>query len=122
MLRGVPLLDEAKQALLDLSELTEGIARGEPPDVHGVLGFQSRMVRYHALVGEEMARKFGAKERAYLTRKIEQAQQHQHGRVALELTSKDSEERAFGEVRKLYEEEIDRMEEFELYRVFLKSL
>lgn len=57
------LPDEAKECLLDLSELTEGIARGFPPDVHNVLGFQSRLVRYHALVGEEMAKKFGGKER-----------------------------------------------------------
>src|SRR4051794_16769033 len=58
------LLEEAKQAMLDLAELTEGIARGAPPDVHSILGYQARLVRFHALLGEEMARKFGGKERA----------------------------------------------------------
>jgi hypothetical protein len=108
--------------MLDLSELTEGTARGLPPDVHSVLGYQSRPVRYHTLVGEEMAKKFGGKERMYLTRKIEQARQHIHGRRDLNLTGKDAEERAVQEATALHVEEINRMEDFELYRVFLKSL
>src|SRR4051794_1411427 len=46
MLSAMSLLEESKQCLLDLSALTKGIARGEPPDVHSVLGYQSKLVRY----------------------------------------------------------------------------
>src|SRR5215210_1346273 len=88
------LIEEAKAAMLELADLTEGIARGEPPDVHSVLGYQAKMIRYHCLLGEQMSRTFGAKERAYLGRKIAQAEHHEHGRVTLELTSKDAEQRA----------------------------
>jgi hypothetical protein len=116
------LIDQAKDALLDLADLTEGIAHGAPPDVHSVLGYQSKMIRFYTLIGEEMAKKFGNKERSYLARKIEQAKQHERGRIDLKLTSKDSEQRAMREVRQLHEEEIERAQEFEMYRVFLRSL
>ena len=116
------VLQEAKQSLLDLADLTGTIANGGNPDPHSVLGYQSKLVRYYALVGEEMARQFGAKERAYLSRKIAQAKEHIKGRRDLNMTSKDAEERAFQEVEQLHADEIDRMESFELYRVFLKSL
>src|SRR4051794_38275054 len=102
----MPLLDDAKQCMLDLSELTEGIARGAPPDVHSVLGYQARLVRYHALLGEEMAKKFGGKERAYIQRKVDQAREHARRRVELKLTSKDSEEAAFLAVQRQYDDEI----------------
>lgn len=116
------VLTEAKKALLDLADLTGSIANGGNPDPHSVLGYQAKLVRYYALVGEEMARQFGAKERAYLSRKIAQAKEHIKGRRDLNLTSKDAEERAIQEVEQLHLDEIDRMESFELYRVFLKSL
>src|SRR4051794_30920779 len=96
------LLEESKQAMLDLSTLTEGIAHGAPPDVHSVLGYQSKLVRFHALLGEEMAKKFGGKERAYIQRKVDQAKEHVRGRAQLKLTSKDAEEKAFLAVQQQY--------------------
>ena len=116
------LIQQAKKAMLDLAELTSGFSRGAPPDPHSVLAYQSELVRLYALIGEDMSRTFGLKEMAYLSRKIEQAKQHTKGRVDLRMTSKDSEERAFREVKGLYEQEIQAMESFELHRVFLKSL
>src|SRR5438128_1490974 len=116
------LLEEAKGAMLDLAELTSGFGRGAPPDPFSVLGYQSNLVRLYALLGQEMSRKFGTKENAYLSRKLAQAEQHTRGRIDLKLTSKDSEEFAFRQVKKQYEEEIRQLEEFELHKIFLKSL
>src|SRR5436853_363296 len=83
--------EEAKTAMLELADLTEGFATGSPPDPQSVLGYESRIIKLYCLLGEQMAHKFGAKEKAYLARKVEQARQHAHGRVQLEMTSKDSE-------------------------------
>lgn len=113
---------EAKEAIIGLHQLTIGFLNGSQPDAQSVLGYQSKMVRLHALLSEEMSRTFGNKERAYLNRKIEQAKQHAHGRVELKLTSKDAEEAAFISVRQRYEDEISRMEEYELMRALLRSL
>lgn len=116
------VIEEAQQAMLHLTSLTSRLRDGFTPDPYAILACQSDLVRLHMQLGVEMSRKFGDKERAYLSRKVEQARQHAHGRRNLELTSKDAEERAFQEVRKMHEEEIDRMEEFELMRALMKSL
>lgn len=116
------IIDQAKQAMLNLHNLTIGFRSGSPPDPHSVLGYQSEIMWLYAQLGEEMAKTFGSKERAYLTRKIEQARLHAHGRVEMKLTSKDAEEAAFRAVKEQYDAEIDAMQEFELLRVMLKSL
>src|SRR4051812_46851427 len=106
------VVDDAKQAILDLHELTKGLGDGVTPDVQSILGIHSRMVRLHMDLGVEMCQRFGAKERAYLARKIAQATEHLHGRRTLNLTSKDAEEAAVVRVRQEHLEEIDRMEEY----------
>jgi hypothetical protein len=74
------------------------------------------------LLGEEMSRKFGNKERRYLERKVRQAERHEHGRLVLKRTSKDAEELAFRDVQAQYEAEVAAMEEYELLRALLRSL
>lgn len=116
------VLAEAKQALLDLHSLTKGLKDGRTPDAASVLGHQAELVRLHALLGEDMAARFGGKERAYLARKIAQAKEHANGRVNLKLTSKDAEEAALLAVGEEFNNEIDVMETYELYRIMMKSL
>lgn len=114
-------LDDARLALVGLNDLTKRIKDGSPPDPHSVLGYMSDLVRLYSLIGEDMAQRFGAKERSYLNRKIAQAKEHAKGRVTFK-SSKDAEEAAFLAVGEEYQREIDAMQEFELYRVMLRSI
>lgn len=116
------LLLEATQAMTKLHQLTSALKTGSSPDPYSILGIQSDLVRLHWLLGEEMSRKFGAKERMYLARKIEQAKQYQKGRVDLKLTIGDSTEAALLAVGEEYGREIESAEEYERYRIFLKSI
>ena len=84
------LIEEAKTTLLSLHELTKRFGDGFIPDAHAVLARQSDIVRLHLEVGQEMAKKFGAKESRYLARKIEEAKQYRHGRIELKKTASDS--------------------------------
>ncbi len=104
--------------------LTVGFRDGATPDPHSVLSVQADLVRLYALLGEEMAGKFAGKERRYLERKIEHAKQYVKGRLDTQkrVSAADAEHNAFLAVGDEYGREIDAMEEYELYRVMLKSL
>ena len=115
------MIKEATKAIMDVYNLTLGLKNGTPPDSYSLMGLQAELVKYHTLLGLEMAQKFGAKESCYLKRKIAQAQNYQHSRSE-KKTSADSERDAQLSVGEEYQREIDSMTEFEQYRQLLKSL
>ncbi len=116
------ILEEATQAILSLHALTKGFAQGSPPDPSSVLGYQSNLVRLHMELGQEMSRKFGTKEAAYLGRKIAEAKQYKHGRIDLKKTGGDSERDALLAVGEEIEKEIESATEFEQYRNMIRSM
>jgi hypothetical protein len=119
-------LDDARQALQQLHDLTMSFGQGGTPDPHSVLACQSRLVRLYSLIAEERTKKFGAKESAYLARKIQQAKQYQKGRITLDgkrmMSAADATEAALLAVGDEFQREIDTATEFELYGAFLKSI
>jgi len=111
------LIDESRTALFALSDLASG-----NPDPVSVLKVQADLVRLHLLVGEEMCRKYSAKERSYLARKLAQAKSYQHGRMELKMTGGDASEAALLASGEDYTREIDAAAEYESYRILLKSI
>jgi hypothetical protein len=118
----MPLLDDARQAMFALADLTEGFSSGSPPDPQSVLGLQSRLVRLYAQLGEEKTRKFSAKEAAYLNRKIQEATQYRHGRLDLKKKVADADRDALLAIAEESNAEIETAAEFDLYMTFLRSL
>ena len=118
----VSLIQDATQAMVTLHNLTSALKHGSTPDAHTILGIQSDLVDFYRQVGEEMATKFGAKEAAYLSRKIAQAQQYQKARIELKMTGGDSAEAAMLAVAEEYSRENENATEYERYRTFLRSI
>jgi len=116
------LLLEASAAMRGLHSLTVSFGTGSTPDPQSVLAYQSKIVSIHERLGQEMARKFGAKERAYLNRKIQEAKQYQHGRIELKKTASDSSKDAILAVGDELDKEIESAQEYESYRLMLQSL
>jgi hypothetical protein len=116
------VLQEATEAILDLHALTRGFGTGSPPDPSSVLGYQSNLVRLHMELGQEMARKFGTKESAYLSRKIAEAKEYKNGRINLKKTGGDSTQDALLAVGEEFNREIESATEFEQYRNMIRSM
>ena len=116
------VLDTARQTLNELADLTGGLSNGATPDLHSLLGIQSRLVTLYLEVGEERTRKFNSKESLYLQRKLVQAKQYQKGRIDLKMTGADATEAALLAVGEDFQREIDAATDFELLGVFLKSI
>ena len=116
------LLQEATETLVNLHHLTMGFSTGSSPDPHSVLGYQSKITYLHQMLGQEMARKFGAKESRYLDRKLSEAKNYIKGRIDLKKNASDSTRDALIGVEGEYRTEISSAEEYESYRSMLKSL
>lgn len=116
------ILQDSTQAILDLHALTKGFAQGSPPDPSSVLGYQSNLVRLHMELGQEMARKFGTKESAYLSRKIAEAKEYKNGRINLKKTGGDSAQDALLAVGEEFNREIESATEYEQYRQMIRSM
>ena len=116
------LIQDASAAITELHQLTSGFGTGSTPDPHSVLGYQSKIVDLHSRLGQEMSRKFGGKESAYLTRKITEAKQYRHGRIELKKTGGDSAQYALEQVESDMIRENEAAEEYESYRLMLQSL
>jgi len=116
------LIEEATATLLALHELTKGFGEGSTPDPHSVLGYQSKIVDLHSRIGQAMAKKFGGKEGRYLKRKMAEAKEYRRGRIDLKKTGIDSTNDALLAVGEESQAEIDSAEEYESYRMMLKSL
>jgi hypothetical protein len=115
------LIEQATQAMIDLHDLTTDMKDGPVPSPLIILGIQSDLVDFYRKVGKEMSQKFGAKERAYLKRKLQQSTQYGLRRQE-KKTVGDSTNQAMLAVEIEYNAEIDRIEEFMEYQTFLKSL
>lgn len=115
-------LDDAAQAMVTLHQLTSGLKAGSPPDVYSLLGIQSDLVQAYLDIGQEMARKFGAKESAYLARKIAEANEYRKGRIDPKRKIADVANDALLAVGEEFQREIDLAEEYERYRTLLRSL
>lgn len=116
------ILEEATAAMKELHALTTGMKQGSPPDAMTILGIQSDLVNFYREIGEDMARKFGTKERSYLERKISQAQQYQKARLELKMTGGDSSEASLLAVGDEFNKEIESAVEYERYRTFMKAI
>lgn len=108
--------------MVELHKLTSGLKHGEIPNPVLVVGIMSDLVKAHEDIGQEMAQRFGAKERAYLHRKLQEAKQYQAGRMDIKKRIADVSNDAMLSVGEEYEKEIERAEEYESYRTFLRSL
>jgi len=69
-----------------------------------------------------MAKKFGGKEGRYLKRKMAEAKEYRRGRIDLKKTGIDSTNDALLAVGGEFQAEIDSAEEYESYRIMLRSL
>jgi hypothetical protein len=115
------LIEDASSAIRNLHELTSGFGSGGTPDPLSVLGYQSKIVELHSKLGQEMSRKFGGKESAYLTRKIAEAKMYRQGRKELKTVA-DSSQEALTFVENDMIRENQAAEEYESYRLMLQSL
>jgi hypothetical protein len=115
------VLQESTQAILDLHSLCVNMATSQP-DVHSLLGIQANLVRLHTELGQELAARFGAKESAYVSRKISEAQQYVHGRKDPAKKIADVAQESLLAVGEEFEKEIEAAVTYERYRTLLKSL
>jgi len=82
----------------------------------------NRLIEAYTNLGEEMCRKFSAKERSYLARKIAQAKAYQGERYKEKISVKDAEMTAMLSVGGEAEKEIEAAAEYEGYRTLIGSV
>lgn len=116
------ILHSATAAMVKLHALTTSFSNGSTPDAYSVLGIQSDLVDLYRQVGDEMASKFGAKESAYLCRKIEEAKQYQKGRLDPAKKIADVTQEALLAVGDEMNREIEAATEYKSYRTMLRSI
>lgn len=116
------LYTEAVGLLAQLAEETKDLDRGRIPGILKLLSIQGRIVDLNARLGQELSFQFSAKEKAYISRKIEQAKQHLRGRRELKLTSKDAEEEAILAIGEEWQNELESMSTWEGTRTLRQSL
>lgn len=115
------LIEQASAAITELHQLTSGFGTGSTPDPHSVLGYQSKIVYLESRLGQEMAKRFGAKEKAYITRKIAEAKEYRKGRINTKTVA-DSTQEALLSVENELIRENETAEVYESYRLMLQSL
>lgn len=115
-------IQQAAATMQELVKATQGMAEGQMPSPNQVFDIYGRLVGLYAEIGEEMCRKFNAKERAYLHRKIEAAKAYQRGRHDEKLTSGDAQQSSLLSVGEEIEKEIETATEYEQYRTLRKSI
>ena len=113
---------QAANLLNRIQQETNGMREGRYPSPNVTLDLHRELVGMYSALSEEMCQKFSAKERAYLSRKIAEANQYRAGRHDDKLTVKDAEVAARLNVGEEVEKEIDSSSEYEQYRALLRSL
>jgi len=114
-------LEQAAATMQELVKATQGMSVGEMPSPNQIFDIYGRLVGLYAKIGEEMCRKFNAKERAYLHRKIEAAKVYQKGRYD-KLTSGDAQQSSLLAVGEEIDKEIETATAYEQYRTLRKSI
>lgn len=115
------LLEESAQAIRTLHSLCVNM-RESQPDVYSLLAVQADLVRLHAELGQSMAQQFGAKEGAYISRKIAEANQYIRGRQDPKRKIADVTQESLLAVGEELQREIETAMTYEQYRALLKSL
>lgn len=109
--------------MIELHKLTSSMKEGKAPNPFVILGIQSDLVDLYRRLGEEMSQKFGAKERATITRRAEQARIYMRDRFGeVKKAAKDSETASLLAVAAQLGEEASAAESFMLYENLLFSL
>jgi hypothetical protein len=96
--------------------------RESQPDVYSLLAVQADLVRLHMELGQAMAKEFGAKESAYINRKIAEANQYVAGRSNPKKKIADVTQESLLAVGEEFDKEIQSAVTYESYRTLLRSL
>jgi hypothetical protein len=120
-LNKMSLLEESVQAIHNVHSLCVNMKNAQP-DVYSLLGIQADLLKLHTDLGQEMAHKFGAKESAYIGRKIAEANQYVKGRQNPAKKIADVNQDSLLAVKGDCDREIEAAVTYERYRTLLKSL
>lgn len=117
------VLSQAAKVMGEYIAQTERMKQGEIVSPYEINNVGREMTAVHWDVSMELATKFSAKEKSYLTRKIAQANHYEKGRWDEKLKSaKDAENKALIlSTAELYAE-VDRASEYEQLRLIQRSL
>jgi len=94
----------------------------QTPSGHTLFTLYNELLDVYTALGEEMCKRFSAKERAYISRKIEAAKHYRKGRHEEKLNVKDSEMNALELSEIQLNAEIDQAEIYEQYRTIRDSV
>lgn len=115
------LIDEAASSLSKLHDLCLGFGFGAPPDSYSVLGVVNELVFLYEKLADEQSQKFGNSQRKRLTRKVNEAKSHRSLRE-LKKTMAECEKESFLAVELEQGQEIDAMQEYELYVAIMRAV
>lgn len=111
------LLNELKQST---SQMHEGVY----PTIHQLNDYHARLVDMFYQIGESASPTFGAKEHAYLNRKLAQGKTYKHARLDSNIKKaiKDAENEALESVEDEYKLQIAAEENYERHKMLRSSV
>lgn len=106
-----------QKELLEISRFDGGTV----PSIPQLFAFWGELVQISGLVSQELSRRFSAKEKANIDRKIAHAKAYISHRK-LKLTGKDSEIEALNSIETQFMNELDAMSDYEDMKLLLQSI